>query len=636
MRILTWNINGIRTLPQYHPWNTLKTGDAILDELGADIICFQEMKSTRPSLARTFALPTAYDAFFSFPASKSGYSGVAIYTKHPIKPVKAEEGLTGTVYPKIKPPWDPQTERVSNIEAYPCSRDVDILAEEIEDAEMASVEAESEKPDLDLAALDVEGRTLVADFGLFVLINTYCPAESSPSPSRLAYKMAYHRMLATRVRRLIAEGREVVLVGDINVCVAAEDHCDGGLESVREGFYNHPARRWARDLFGENGVQGEEKTLVDVVRRVWPERKAMYTCWNTKISARASNYGTRIDYVLVTPALLPWIQGADIEPRIQGSDHCPVWVDFREEVEVAGKTVKLRDLIKHKKEAPRLASRYWDEYSGKQKLLSTFFLNGKNDKKQDIGTTAKQQVQDETGNERTFPIVPIPPTSLSISGPSGACTSSPSTSELSPPLRLNASTPKSSQSASPITASPPPLQQSSKKRKQLHDSGQLSATKTAGKQQKKPKAGQTKLSSFFESPSTPSEPTAAASGSQDDTDQLDADYRLALELSQQHDPPRSTPPNRNSSSAAWSTLLAPLQPPLCTVHREPAQEFTVNKAGPNKGKKFFVCARPVGAGYDRGRAERMRAEVDHKWKCDYFKWASDVRKEAGSSRGDGP
>ena len=37
--------------------------------------------------------------------------------------------------------------------------------------------------------------------------------------------------------------------------------------------------------------------------------------------------------------------------------------------------------------------------------------------------------------------------------------------------------------------------------------------------------------------------------------------------------------------------------------------------------------RPVGPGYDKGRGERLRHEVNFEWKCDYFKWASDVRRE---------
>ncbi|KAF8493169.1 hypothetical protein F5888DRAFT_1591341, partial [Russula emetica] len=65
-------------------------------------------------------------------------------------------------------------------------------------------------------------------------------------------------------------------------------------------------------------------------------------------------------------------------------------------------------------------------------------------------------------------------------------------------------------------------------------------------------------------------------------------------------------------------------PPLCTVHREPAKEFRVNKCGPNKGKTFYLCARPVGLGYDKGRHGRL---VNHQYKCNLFiMWASDAMR----------
>ena len=43
---------------------------------------------------------------------------------------------------------------------------------------------------------------------------------------------------------------------------------------------------------------------------------------------------------------------------------------------------------------------------------------------------------------------------------------------------------------------------------------------------------------------------------------------------------------------------------------------------------FSFGNRPVGPGYDRGKAERLREEVNPQYKCNFFKWASDVRKES--------
>lgn len=215
----------------------------------------QEMKSSRAALERHVALPLTYDAFFSFPQIKGGYSGVAIYTSQAAVPLKAEEGLSGTVQPKV--PFKPE-ERIST--AYP-------RAHELEDK---LVPDEQGNTPTDLGALDMEGRALVVDFGLFVLINVYCPNETSDA--RLPYKVNFHILLGERVRLLRAAGREVIVLGDINICAAPRDHCDGHLPSRREGWWDHPARKWFKCWLEPEGE------MIDVVRRFWPEREGMYTC----------------------------------------------------------------------------------------------------------------------------------------------------------------------------------------------------------------------------------------------------------------------------------------------------------------------------------------------------------------------
>ena len=56
---------------------------------------------------------------------------------------------------------------------------------------------------------------------------------------------------------------------------------------------------------------------------------------------------------------------------------------------------------------------------------------------------------------------------------------------------------------------------------------------------------------------------------------------------------------------------------------------------PSGGTYTKSAHRPVGPGYDKGRAERRREDVDPQYKCDFFKWKSDVRKEFNSKRGKG-
>ncbi|KAF8493166.1 Endonuclease/exonuclease/phosphatase [Russula emetica] len=213
---------------------------------------------------------------------------------------------TPGLQPKI--PLSP-SERISM--PYPLEHELDLVVPN----------ADEQTPN-DLLTLDLEGRALVLDFGLFVLINLYCQNEGSDA--RFSYKMNYHLMLQERV------------------CPAPIDHCDEHLPSNASTFWEHPARAWIPDWLEPRGP------LIDVLRRFWPDRKGMFTCWNTKINAREANYGTRIDYVLVTPGLMPWIKAADIQPSIKGSDQ----------------------LLPSRL---TLAVKYWPEFQGKQLLMSNFF-----------------------------------------------------------------------------------------------------------------------------------------------------------------------------------------------------------------------------------------------------------------------
>ena len=95
-----------------------------------------------------------------------------------------------------------------------------------------------------------------------------------------------------------------------------------------------------------------------------------------RLQARETNYGARIDYVLVTRGLLPWIKHGDILSSLKGSDHCPIYIDLHDEVTLeSGETVKLSDAMKQKDgmQPPRIAAKYWEELAGKQTMLSNFF-----------------------------------------------------------------------------------------------------------------------------------------------------------------------------------------------------------------------------------------------------------------------
>jgi AP endonuclease-2 len=531
------------------------------------------MKTSRALMDVPTACPGKYDGFFSFPVAKTGYSGVAIYTNsETVTPARAEEGLTASIQPK--PPLSDE-ERVSS--KYPATKDMNLAIDE-------------NNPDVPpgLDELDTEGRALVLDLGLFVLINVYCPADSAET--RYHFKLNFGYLLQERVRCLVAEGRDVLVVGDLNSCVAPIDYVEGKFPKYAAEFYNHLHRIWIRDWVQPGGE------MIDILRHLYPDRRGMFTCesftqpgascdldilgWNTRIQARETNYGARIDYILATPGLLPWVKGGDIQAAIKGSDHCPVYIDLKDFITTdSGETLYLRDqlmmpAVGTRKVPPRLCAKYWEECSQKQALLSNFFKK----------TLASASSASE--------LTPSQPRAQSSCGPDSMGTPGQqgSPESLARPRSVPASQP------------PPATIRPGKRKHKQTDGPTKKKIKTDG-------TGQAKLSSFFSHPknSAPRAPDHGRKSSpkggaavidadsprEEDDKVFQKDILLAVSLSQEEcdSSPIGPSKGKEKGKTAWSQLLAPIEAPLCDVHKEPAREYTVNKPGPNKGKRFFLCSR---------------------------------------------
>lgn len=292
---------------------------------------------------------------------------------------------------------------------------------------------------------------------------------------------------------------------------------------------------------------------------------------------------------------------------MKGSDHCPVFVDFHNEITASdGSVIKLHDVLGVKakpdgtKEPPRLAAKFWEEYSGKQMLLDKFFGKGKkstahavavsptpqpsNDSEQLEGTQGSQSPSD-TPTVDGFPVEPMPVAlhDLHATTSPDPPASSPTEMACSPPITTSQTLKRKSTIDGQLTPA------TSKKQK--------SAEKKTDKKAKS-RSGQPKLSSFFNKPiaSQTSSSSAPKEKSQTPIDVVDVDDDDVSPLSQEPTAPSqdSLPVSVNGEAKqVWNNLLAPVQPPKCIVHGEPAKEYTVNKPGPNKGKRFFICSRYV-------------------------------------------
>ncbi len=86
MKILSWNVNGLRAVHKKGHFNWLI-------EESPDIFCLQEIKALAEQLPDEVRNPKGYFTYFNSPDIKKGYSGVAIYSK--IEPIKVEYGMNG-------------------------------------------------------------------------------------------------------------------------------------------------------------------------------------------------------------------------------------------------------------------------------------------------------------------------------------------------------------------------------------------------------------------------------------------------------------------------------------------------------------------------------------------------------------
>ena len=83
MRLLSWNVNGIRAIAKkgFIEW---------LHKESPDILCLQETKAHPDQLTDELLAPNGYKTYWSA-AEKKGYSGTSVFTK--TEPKTITEGL---------------------------------------------------------------------------------------------------------------------------------------------------------------------------------------------------------------------------------------------------------------------------------------------------------------------------------------------------------------------------------------------------------------------------------------------------------------------------------------------------------------------------------------------------------------
>lgn len=273
MRIISWNVNGIRSVHKkgFGDW---------LDGCEAEIVALQEVRAREDQVPADLRArcngpnngpnngpdpeqggPGAWHLAWNA-AERPGYSGVGTFSRRPPDTVETSLG---------------------------------------EDR------------------FDIEGRIQILGFGELIVANGYFPNGNGKDRdlSRIPYKLDFYRRLFDLLEPARAAGRPVLVMGDLNTSHEEIDLARPKQNAKTSGF--RPEEREELDRWLRSG-------WTDTFRH-FEKGGGHYSWWSQRKGVREKNVGWRLDYVLASPGAMEHVRGAAIHPDVMGSDHCPVSVD---------------------------------------------------------------------------------------------------------------------------------------------------------------------------------------------------------------------------------------------------------------------------------------------------------------------
>lgn len=267
MKILTWNVNGLRS-----KLDSKTSLENMLDELDADIICLQETLLKREKIEYSMISLSKYYAFYHFPTHEKDKSGLATFCrKDTATPIDVSLGFS------------------------------------IEDHK----------------GLDMEGRVLITDHQDFILMNVHFP--TSCSGDRISYKMWFMYVVQEHIEYWNLQGRNVILCGDLGFSYKEIDHWSSVVSALNgklNSFGEHRGRKWMYYMLNEGGGR-----FHDAFRLLYPNSK-VFTYWKSE-EMRSSNRGARVDYFIINKKVADQqLQDMKILSYFRNSDHVPVVLEL--------------------------------------------------------------------------------------------------------------------------------------------------------------------------------------------------------------------------------------------------------------------------------------------------------------------
>lgn len=266
MRLISWNVNGIRAVHKkglFVPF---------IKKYKPDIICLQETKAEEHQ--SEVDLPE-YEEYWNS-AKRKGYSGTAIFSHNSLgKPLAVLLNLPERIVKKYKITddgyGDPNT----------------------------------------------EGRVIALEFKNLYVVTVYTP-NAKDDLSRIPLRHKKWDKAFLEYMQELEKNKPVVFCGDLNVAHTPDDLARPKENEGRKGFTKEE----------REGIQNVvDAGFVDTFR-IFTKGSGHYTWWSHFANARARNVGWRIDYFFVSKKLAKKVKSAKILPDVLGSDHCPILLEL--------------------------------------------------------------------------------------------------------------------------------------------------------------------------------------------------------------------------------------------------------------------------------------------------------------------
>ncbi len=270
MRILTWNINGLRAKmkDENGPFLTFMKNE--INQEKYDVMCFQEQKCNIDALLREDANGNKTLQHFgqhkyiahTTENAKKGYAGACIFSKHPFESVQV--GLNYKIH-------------------------------------------------------DLNGRVVTVKMkdADIVIICVYVP-NSGEGLKNLSYRInEWNTDFLRHIHEV--EGKfpnsTIVLCGDFNAAHEDSDVYDTKRFKNKAAGFHDEERKWITSLIDDHKYIDAFKPSIDLCR------SNHYTFWSNMGGMRKKNKGWRIDYFFVKNGTFKNCRNLQF---VMGSDHCPL------------------------------------------------------------------------------------------------------------------------------------------------------------------------------------------------------------------------------------------------------------------------------------------------------------------------